>query len=510
MVCSVDHLASSAGIHVLRTGGNAVDAAIATSAVLAVTSQHMCGMGGDLFALVHHADGEAPACLDASGRAPSGADAAALRTEGHRRMPADEDLRAVTVPGCVDGWVELHRRFGRLPLGAVLEPAIDQAERGFPASPLLAFMIPLIAHVEGADDYVRADVVPGTVIRRPGIARTLRAVSDGGRDAFYLGEFGAGLRRIGDGLFDEADLARSQADWVTPLGLDLWDHRVWTVPPTSQGYLSLAAARIVELLGVVDGPEDAEWAHLLVEASRLAGYDRPDVLHDGADGGALLDDDRLRARAARYHRDRATAPAGPGGAGDTIYLCTADGEGTAVSLIQSNARGWGVHRTVPEVGIFLHNRGQGFSLTEGHPAEYAPGRRPPHTLAPALVQRVDGTLRAVLGTMGGDTQPQVVLQMLVRLLVHGQGPAAIIGAPRWRLGDGGFDTWGPDGSRHVGVEAGVPDTWVDGLRDRGHDVRVDPPWNSGYGHAHLIEREPDGVLAGAHDPRALTGATVTW
>jgi gamma-glutamyltranspeptidase/glutathione hydrolase len=514
MVCSVDHLSSGAGISVLRAGGSAVDAAIATSAALAVTTQHMCGMGGDLFALVHHADGEAPTCLNASGRAGSGADAAGLRDEGHTRMPTDDDVRAVTVPGCVDGWLSLHERHGRLALADVLEPARVLAEDGFPASPLLALMVPVIAHVDGADDYTRQPVHAGTVIRRPGVARTLAAIASDGRDGFYEGEFGTGLLRVGDGLFHGDDLARSQADWVDPLGIDVWGHRAWTVPPNSQGYLSLAAARIAEMVGLGGdrdhGPYSGEWVHLLVEAARLAGHDRLDVLHDEADGDALLSDERLALRAERFDPSARTAPLTPAGHGDTIYLCTADGDGQAVSLIQSNARGWGAHLAVPEVGIFLHNRGQGFSLLPGHPAEYRPGRRPPHTLAPALVQRSDGTLRAVLGTMGGDTQPQVVLQLLARLLVAGQDPARCIGAPRWRLGDGGFDTWKGDGPGFVGVEEGAPRTWVDGLRRRGHEVSVQDPWNSGYGHAHLIERADDGTLAGAADPRALTGATATW
>ena len=513
-MCSVDHLASNAGVEVLRRGGNAADAAVATSAVLAVTTQHMCGMGGDLFALVHHDDGQPPACLDASGRAGSGADAAALRAEGWSRMPTERDIRAATVPGCVDGWLTLHERFGRLPLAEVLGPARSYASDGFPASPLLAFMVSLVADVAGADDYTRRPVSTGTVITRPGVARTLDAIVEGGREAFYGGEFGAGLRRIGDGLYSEADLARSQADWVDALGIDVWGHLVWTVPPASQGYLSLAGARIAETIGLGDGLDlswdDPAWAHCLVESSRLAGYDRPDVLHDGAVGPDLVSHDRLDPRAARFD-PHSRVPVGVGGhEGDTIYLCTADGEGMGVSLIQSNARDWGVRLAVPEVGIFLHNRAQGFSVEAGHPAEYRPGRRPPHTLAPALVQRRDGTLRSVVGTMGGDTQPQVVLQLLANLLVAGRSPAGCIGAPRWRLGSGGFDTWAHGGPGHIGVEDNVPGAWIDGLRARGHEVRIESAWNSGYGHAHLIERRDDGVLAGAHDPRALTGATATW
>ncbi|QGG94279.1 gamma-glutamyltransferase family protein [Actinomarinicola tropica] len=514
MVCSVDHLASQAGIAVLRAGGSAADAAVAMSAVLAVTTQHMCGMGGDLLALVHHADGSDPDCLNSSGRAGRGADPERLRAAGHTRMPLDEEIQTVTVPGCVDGWLALHERHGRLPLAEVLEPARAYAAEGFPASPHLAATVPRILHVDGADDYRRGPIRPGTIITRPGVARTLAAIADGGRAAFYEGEFGEGLLRVGDGLFSAEDLRRSQADWVEALGLDVWGHRTWTVPPNSQGYLSLAAARIAELAGMSPGdapePGTAEWVHLLVEASRLAGHDRPAVLHDAADGCSLLADERLVPRAARIDPDRRgdLPPLAEGGG--TIYLCAADGEGQAVSLIQSNARGWGAHIAVPEVGIFLHNRGLGFSLEPGHPAELAPGRRPPHTLSPALVQRTDGSLRAVLGTMGGDTQPQVVLQMLARLLLHDQSAGRIVPAPRWRLGSGGFDTWADGGPGTVAIEDDAPPAWAEGLAARGHVVERDPAWSTDHGHAHLIERGEDGVLAGMHDPRALTGGTATW
>lgn len=512
MVCAVDHLAASAGVSLLRAGGSAADAAVAASAVLAVTTQHLCGMGGDLFALVHHTDGEPPAALDASGRAGSGSDADALRAEGHRTMPFSGDVRSVTVPGCVDGWLELHRRFGRRPVAEVLAPAVDLAENGFPAPVLLVASIARIREVDGADDYTAGPVRPGTLIRRPRVAAALRAIVEHGRDGHYGGAFGAGLIRVGDGLFTAADLERVQAGWVEPAAVDVWDHRVFTTPPASQGYLTLAGAVIAELIGIgVSGPDptSAEWAHAMVEAARLAGYDRPTVLHEGAVAGELLDTARLAARAAEFDPTRVSPRPAPAATGDTIYLCAADGDGMGVSLIQSNASGWGVGLTVPECGIFLHNRGIGFSLEPGHPAELGPGRRPPHTLSPALVQRPDGTLRAVLGTMGGDTQPQVVLQLLARLLVHGQDPAECIASPRWRVGRGGFDTWtGADDG--VGFEDGAPDDWEPGLRERGHAVHRAAAWNSTFGHAHLIERDEHGVLAGASDPRALDGAAVGW
>lgn len=233
----------------------------------------------------------------------------------------------------------------------VLEPAQHFATEGFPASPLLAKAIPKIAHIDGADDYRRSPVTPGTTIRRPGVARTLAPIIDGGRQAFYEGEFGNGLRRIGDGLFTEDDLTRRQADWVRPLGLDVWRHRISTVPPNSQGYITLAAARILELIGVTPAsaprPAASAWAHALVEAAGLAGHDRLDVLHEDADGVRLLRDDLLQARADRFDpQRRCDLPAGQT-AGDTAHICVADGDGMAVSLIQSNARGWGAHLTVP-------------------------------------------------------------------------------------------------------------------------------------------------------------------
>ncbi len=234
---------------------------------------------------------------------------------------------------------------------------------------------------------------------------------------------------------------------MAPLSIRAWDHEVWTVPPPSQGYLSLAGAWIASGLELPDDPDDPRWPHLLSETARAAGHDRLDVLFDGADGEALLarigwqHSGRWSTRAVARHRRRTTTAAG-----ETIYLCVIDGDGMGVSLIQSNASGWGCHLVVPGTGIFLHDRGIGFRLEPGHPAELAPGRRPPHTLSPALVTSPDGSLTAVLGTMGGDIQPQVVLQLLARLLHSGHSPGRAVRAPRWALGAGGFSTLGRGGA----------------------------------------------------------------
>jgi len=511
IVCSVDHLASSAGAQLLAAGGSAADAAIAASAVLAVTTPHMCGMGGDLLALVHRQPGP-PEVLNASGRAGSGADPERLRREGHTAMPFRDDLRSAPVPGCVDGWCALHARHGRLPLATVLAPARRLAERGFPASVMLAFSLPGLAGVDGCDELTTIRPGVGERVLRPGVARMLAAVADGGRDAFYGGEFGSALIEVGAGEYDEADLATPTADWVEPLGLRAFGHDLWTVPPNSQGYLTLASARIAELAagGAWPDPADPAWAHLLVESSGLASEDRIAVLHDRADGAALIAEDRLAARASRFDPRTTSGATGPVRGGGTMYLCAVDADGMGVSLIQSNASGFGCHVAVPGTGVLLHNRGIGFSLVEGHPAEYGPGRRPPHTLSPALVTRPDGSLRTVLGTMGGDTQPQIVLQLAARLLAASQPAGEVIEAPRFAIrakAGSGFDTW-DGGPQAVHLEAHAPEAWADGLRARGHEVVVDRFDPAGYGHAHLIDITEDGMRAGGSDPRAMTGGAV--
>ncbi|WP_459800765.1 gamma-glutamyltransferase family protein [Herbidospora sp. RD11066] len=478
---------------VLEKGGSAADAAVAANAVLAVTAPHMCGLGGDLFALVH--DGSGVHALNASGRAGSGADPERLRAEGHATMPHLHDIRSVPVPGCVDGWLALHTRFGRLPLADVLAPAIRLAASGFPASPLLAPGAAFIGSLQS--DYASVRTV-GDPIRRPGAARALEAIAKDGRNGFYQGEFGDGLLELGAGEYTEDDLARDQADWVTPLSARVFGHDVHTIPPNSQGYLLLLALKILEGLDVPVHPADPAWADLLIGSARAAGHDRLEVLYENATAPL----DSAEARRALVGTPGLTAP---GRKGDTTYLCAVDADGMGVSLIQSNAAGFGSLLFEPSTGINLHNRGIGFSLEEGHPAEYGPGRRPPHTLSPALITHADGSLRTVIGTMGGDAQPQILLQLVTRLLVHHQTPGEVIGAARWVLGsETGFDTWRTE-EQVVEVEAGAP--WGPELAGRGHRV-IEENWGDGFGHAHLIDVLPSGMLAGATDPRARIGAAL--
>ncbi len=523
-VCSVDALASSAGVALLRAGGSAADAAVGASAVLAVTTQHMCGMGGDLVAVIDSGSGT-PEALLAVGRAGAGSDAATMRGEGLTRMPHRGDVRSVTVPGCVDGWLALHGRYGRLPLSDVLAPAVGYAQQGFPVSPLLAASLPRVADVAGGEELVgTVPAAAGDLRRRPKMAAALAGIAEHGRDAWYGGAFGQGLLRVGAGVFAPSDLDHDLAEWSEPLTAGAFGWRLAAPGAPTAGYLALAGAAVADRLGLPSDVSDPLWAHLLVEACRAVGHDRPDQLFDGARLQELLDPAALDARAALVRPNSTLAGDVPGTPGGTIYLTAADAGGMVVSLSQSNAGGFGAHLAVAEVGVFLHNRGIGFSLEPGHPAELSPGRRPPHTLAPVLATRQlpgGGHASTAVGTMGGDAQPQIVVQLLARLAA-GATPAAAVGAGRWALAgrDGsGFDTWDGDPSataafptlagQLVQLEDTAPAAWADELRTRGHAVAVAPAGGS-FGHASVLERRPEGTLAGAADPRAGTSAAVGW
>jgi gamma-glutamyltranspeptidase/glutathione hydrolase len=508
MVASADQLATSAGNAIFAKGGNAVDAAIATNAAIAVVGPHLCGMGGDLFALVY-AGGEVFA-LNSSGWAGSGADAEQLRVEGFAEMPYRHDIRSVTVPGCVDGWLALHERFGSLPLADLLEPARRLAADGFPASPPLSAKLTTLDEPSDAQLHEMANQAGrvGARIRRPGVATALNGIAENGRSDFYQGAFGAGLMEMGNGLFSEDDLARPIARWEEPLTTTAFGVELSTVGPNSQGYLALGGARLADQLDLPDSADEL-WAHLLAEAAKAAGRDRPEQLFEGADGNAILD--LIDGRVGEIDLKVASTSPAPGRDGDTTYLCTAgtgaDGEMMAVSLIQSNAAGFGSHLVEQNTGINLHNRGLGFNLTPGHPAEFAPGRRPPHTLVPAIAVE-NGQLLSVFGTMGGDAQPQILLQLIVRLFHHGQSPGEAINAGRWALqgASTGFDSWATPLDLTLAVEGQTPPDWAEALASRGHRTARLDILDSSFGHAHAIVVEADGILAGAADPRTIVGS----
>jgi gamma-glutamyltranspeptidase/glutathione hydrolase len=521
MVTAADQLAAAAGLSMMEKGGTAADAMVAAAAVMAVVGPHLCGLGGDVLAMVK-APGSAPVGLLAVGRAGSGADPDRLRADGHADMPLRGDVRSVPVPGAVDGWLALHERFGRLSWSDVLEPAISLAEDGFAASMLLAFASHLVAHVPGAHELCPdGPLEVGQRVRLPGVARTLRAVASAGREGFYGGEFGRALIELGQGEYEAQDLAQPLALWATPLTMRVFGHDLWTVPPPSQGYLTLAGAWIAEQIGLPPDPTDPLWAHVIVEAGRSASFDRPAVLYDGAEGSDLLSLDRLGPRAASVATERATssisghatpdAGASLSSDGDTTHLCAVDADGLGISLTQSNALDFGSHLVAAGTGVFLHNRGVGFSLEPGHGGEYGPGRRPSHTLSPAVVTRPDGSLAQILGTMGGDAQPVILVQLLARLLHTGEDPATAISAARIvheAPGAPPFRLWqSPDQS--LVMESNAPPDWRGGLEARGHRVRVVGAFNPvdvGCSQIISINTVDDHLMfTGASDPRSPDG-----
>ncbi len=512
-VVAANHLAASAGASILQRGGNAVDAVIGAAAVMAVAEPEMCGLGGDLFALVARS-GESPDALNGSGRAGSGADPDRLRAEGHRAMPFQHDVRTVTVPGCVDGLIALHRRFATIKLGDLLAGAHRLAQAGFPVSPALAAASPALdADRRAAMFGQRENLRIAQRLRLPALARVLAAVAESGRDGFYAGDAGRELLAAGAGEFGEEDLHAEQAEWVRPLTIGTFGHRLWTAPPNSQGYLALSSAWIAEQVGVPADPADERWAFVLVEAARQAAFDRIDVLHEHADGPSLLAPARLGPRAAAVGELARPELADTYAEGGTTCICAIDRDRTGVSLIMSNGGGFGSHVTLPWSGIFLHNRGLGFSLRPGHPAEYGPGRRPPHTLIPLVVTDGEAVLESVLGTMGGDAQPQILLQLLARTLLREEEAGAAIGAPRWMLARQNatpFHLWEGDGAPSVCLEPGTPPAWASGLRRRGYDVAESRPGERTFGHAQMIRVTGSGLLAGAADPRSGAGGLVGY
>jgi gamma-glutamyltranspeptidase / glutathione hydrolase len=524
MVTAADQHACSAGIAMLERGGSAADAMVAAAAVMAVVAPHLCGLGGDVLAMVK-APGASPLGLLAVGRAGSGADPARMRAEGHRDMPLRGDIRSVPVPGAVDGWLALHGRYGRLPWSEVLGSAIALAEEGFAASTILTFASHLVAKVHGASQLCPDGPLElNQRVRLPGVARSLRALASDGRQGFYGGEFGRTLLEVGNGEYAADDLATTMAQWTEPLVLRAFGHDLWTVPPPSQGYVTLAGAWIAEKVGIPVDCTDPIWPHLVSEAGRAAGFDRPVVLFDGADGAELLAPERLGPRIEAIDPERATASGPtstttwPGASlssdGDTTHLCAVDREGLGISLTQSNALDFGAHLVAGRTGIFLHNRGVGFNLESGHGAEYGAGRRPTHTLSPAIVTRPDGSLAQVIGTMGGDVQPQIILQLLARLLHSGQDPATAIAAARVvpeAPGAPPFRLWQAP-AQSLLMEYDAPEQWLSGLEARGHRVRVVGACNPvDVGCSQIISVDDAGdhlILTGASDPRSPDGDAV--
>ncbi|MGZ8785919.1 MAG: gamma-glutamyltransferase family protein [Acidimicrobiia bacterium] len=498
------NLSTGAALEIMEIGGNAVDGALAANAVQGVVAPETCGVGGDLFALVHHPGDDLPAVLNASGRAGHGADAEALRSAGFSTIPYT-DPQAVTVPGCVEGWFELAGRFGRLPVATILEPAIRCASEGFPASAELAGALErsrdrLAPQQAAADLYPDGDAPEaGDRITRPALASTLATISSGGRDAFYLGKAGVAISKATSGRITMGDLAAMRSDWVKPLGLEVYGLTGWTVPPNSQGYLTLATTWLFEQLDPPEDPDHPDYFHLLIEAYRSVAWELEDLVADPdfapLPQEELLNRDRLVDRVHKIDRGSVAAwPAPTSPPGGTAYLCVVDGEGMGVSLIQSNFTGFGGGIGVEGGGFFLHNRGAGFNLRSGHPNELAPGKRPLHTLSPTLWTK-DRRLELLLGTRGGSYQPQLLAQVASHLL-HGRlTPAESQTVPRWVV---------DAQPERVRLEATAGDETSRALTQKGHEVERAEELEPGWGPVSMIRIGASGLRTAAADPRVQT------
>jgi gamma-glutamyltranspeptidase len=519
MVASPHALASASGVATLRAGGNALDAAIAAAATIAVVYPHMNGVGGDNFWLIYDATSSRLTALCGAGRSARTASIEWYAARGIREaIPARGGPAALTVPGVVDGWWQAHQYSSRsmgsaLTWKALLGDAIAYARGGFSASDGQRVPPPREPDLFGpaAIAEIKRDLWPlyhpdalhrGPLVQRD-LALTLEAVRDGGPDAFYGGDIAkrivAAAAAAGSPLALE-DFAEHTSDWLEPLRVAYRKGEAASFPPPAQGMSALM------ILGLADGFDvgalgEADYVHLLVEATKLAFEDRDLYLTDPASMEKspkdLLAPDRIRRLRARIDMKRAmrVVPARAAG-GDTIAIVAADAQGNAVSLIQSLYFTWGSGLVAGDTGAVLQNRGGFFSLDPTHANALAPGKRTMHTLIPSMYLE-DGRPRFAYGTMGGDGQPQTQAALLTRRLDRGLGPQECVEAPRWLYGR----TWGASSSA-LSLEGRYPADLLRDLRARGHEVKMGGHWDDLFGHAQCIWLDPDGGLAGGSDPRA--------
>jgi len=513
VVATSQPLAAQAGLRLLQEGGNAVDAAVTAAATLAVVEPHMTGVGGDLFALVYAGATGRIHCLNASGRAPARATLDELQGRGLAEIPP-RSILAVTVPGAVSGWAALLERFGTIDLARALEPAVAYAEDGFPVSEVIASQWAVAEEVLAKHPATAALFLPegrpprpGDIFRNPDLAESLRAIARSGPAALYGGAVAAAIaecaRRL-DGLLDEADLAGHTSTWVEPVWSTYRGYTVLEPPPSAQGVTALEILNILEGFDLAaSGHNTVETLHCLIEAKKLAFADRAlylaDPAHAEVPAGRLVSKAFARRRAALIGERASSYPPGPvDPPSDTVVVVAADAFGNAVSLAGSLFNAFGSGIVADGTGIVLQNRGAGFRLVPGHRNAIAPGKRPLHTLIPALVLE-DDRLALAFGVMGGDMQAQGHAQVLANLIDFGLGLQEALDAPRVRH----------LGGDRVYLDAGLSAEVEAGLAARGHrPERGGAHMSSPTGGAQAIAVDrATGVLAGASDWR-LDGCAV--
>ena len=513
IVAASQPLAARAGVQVLERGGHAVDAAIATNAVMGLVEPYMNGLGGDLFAMVYDAKTGTVSGLNASGWAPGGLTPALLKSRGMSEMPTD-GIHSVTVPGAVAGWDALRTRFGRLPLRELLAPAIFYAEQGFPVSDVIAGAWATLAEEIAAEPNAARTYLPhgrapsaGELFRNPDLAASLRLIAEQGRAAFYEGRIADAILAISGqmgGTMVAADLAEFEPDWVDPIATTYRGWSVYELPPNTQGIAALMMLNLMEPFPLAEyGFHSVDALHVMIEAKKLAYADMLRYVGDPRLGeapvSAMLDKSHARARARSIDPQHAAAACEPSElagltsstGGDTIYLSVIDRDGNIVSLIQSIFAGFGSGLVPPGAGFALHNRGALFTLDEAHPNALAPRKRPLHTIIPGFMQKND--IRIGFGIMGGFNQAQAHAQFVANVADYGMDIQQALEAGRFTKGTfAGCD---------VLVEALVPESARQGLTRRGHDVTVVPPRSHLFGYGQAVMSNGAGVHFGASEPR---------
>lgn len=488
MVATSHPLATQIGLDILKDGGNAIDAAIAANAALGLMEPTGCGIGGDLFAIVWDAKTKKLYGLNASGRSPEKLTLDYFEKNNMSKIPSHGPL-PVSVPGAVDGWFELHGKFGTKPMTEILAPAIDYAEKGFPLTELIAWYlnrtVPFFKskgfpNITDIYEIQNGGKLPkeGEIYKNPYLANTYRKIANGGRDAFYKREIaktiGKFIKEQG-GFLSAKDLANHQSEWVEPVSINYRGYDVWELPPNGQG---IAALQMLNILKGFDFSNiefgSAEHLHLFTEAKKIAFEDRAKYYADmdfaDVPVDKLISDDYANKRRAEIGDKAGTYASANISAGETIYMTVADKEGNMISLIQSNYRGMGSGMAPPKLGFMLQDRGELFSLKRGQANTYAPKKRPFHTIIPAFITK-DGKPFVSFGVMGGDFQPMGHTQIVMNLIDFGMNLQEAGDAPRWDH-TGGASPLGEitTDKGMIRVESGIPYKTIRGLMDRGHQV----------------------------------------
>lgn len=509
MVATSQPLASAAGLRILQQGGNAVDAAVAAAAVLCVVEPMMVSPGGDLFALVWDAKKKELKALNASGRSPKAISIDELKKRGFSKIPQD-GIHAVTVPGAVDGWAKLLERYGTMKLSQVLQPAIEYAERGFPVTDVIAAdWDNALQHKANADFAAtflpngRA-LEPGEIFTNKYLANTLKLVAAKGRDVFYTGEIAQKIVKFAQaqgGLHTAEDFASHTSNWLDPISTTYRGYTVYELPPNNQGLA------VLEMLNILEGYElrslghnSAEYLHLLVEAKKLAYADRAWHIADPAFYKAPLDKLTSKEYAAELrnkidlNRAQERTP-GPRGGEDTVYLTVVDKDHNAVSFIQSIFSAFGSGLVAGDTGVILHNRGAGFSFDPNFPNKLEGGKRPFHTLIPAMVFR-DGNPWLTFGVMGGDMQAQGHAQVLINMIDFGMDVQQAGEQARFRDFESG-----------LALESAIGADVRKLLEAKGHRLTIAPGMFGGY-QAIMIDPKSGALFSGS-DPRK-DGCAIGW